>query len=153
MPRTLRIDFSGLDYPIFADLDDLETKGLADEVWAEIASPLKMWTAHTSSTGNWFTARGRPDVHAHAVGTQAVPLGRSVLMSSLIQGSITYVGNRSLGFAYGPDITEPLPTTGPVIATATDLDGFYRAGDYVCDSHFVTHKLVTLTITRKSESA
>lgn len=153
MPKTLRIDISGFDHPIFADIDELEVKDLAEEVWADVASPLKMWTSHTSSTGNWFTARGRPDMRAHRVGTQAAPLGHAVLMSSLIQGSIVYVGNRSLGFAYGPDITEPLPTTGPVIAAATDLDVFYRAGLHVCDSHFVTHQLVTLTITRKSESA
>jgi hypothetical protein len=148
MPRTIRIDVSGFRDPIRAELDDAGPTGLADEIWDDLATPLKMWTSHTSSTGDWYTGRGRPDPRPHAVGTQAAPLGRSVLMSSLIQGSIVYVGHRALGFAYGPDITEPLPTTGPVIAAAADLDVFYRAGRHVCDSHFRTHELVTLTIAR-----
>jgi hypothetical protein len=150
MPRTIQIDVSGFGDPVCAELDDEQTPALASEIWDDLATPMRMWTSHTASTGDWYTSRGRPDPHPHAVGTQAVPLGRPVIMSSLIQGSIVYVGHRSLGFAYGPDITEPLPTTGPVIAAATDLDAFYRAGRHVCDSHFRTHQLITLTISRKN---
>ena len=78
MPRTMQIEFSGFTDPVWAELDDAEARHLTDEIWEDLAAPVRMWTSHTSATGDWYTARGRPDAHPHAVGTQAAPLGRSV---------------------------------------------------------------------------
>ncbi len=71
-------------------------------------------------------------------------------MCNVEQGSIEYGGQGSLGFAYGPNITEPLPTLGPIVARADDLDGFYALGSSVCDSHFKTHELAVITVSRKA---
>jgi len=74
----MQIEFSGFTDPVWAELDDAEARHLTDEIWEDLAAPVRMWTSHTSATGDWYTARGRPDAHPHAVGTQAAPLGRSV---------------------------------------------------------------------------
>jgi hypothetical protein len=56
-----------------------------------------------------------------------------------------------MSFAYGDDITEPLPAKGPIFAkvAASDLDKFYRAGLHVWDAQYRTHKLVIITATRE----
>lgn len=149
MVRKIQIDVSGFGESLRADLQDGEE--LADTLWSELTEPVRMWTVQTVSTGDWFSSRGRPSPSPQPVGTQAAPLGRSVLMSRIEPGSIVYEGFRYLGFAYGPDVTEPLPTKGAVVARVTDLDALYRAGQHVCDSHFKTHELVTVTVRRAAE--
>lgn len=147
MTRRVRFDFSGLPEPIIADVLD-EAGEFADLLWEQVEEPLKMWTVQTVSTGDWFSGNGRKATHAQKTGTQAAPLGPSIMMSKIEQGSIVYGGHRSLGFCYGPDVTEPLPTHGPVVAKVSDLESFYRAGSHVCDSHFKTHQAVTVTASR-----
>lgn len=149
MARKIQIDVSGFDETLQADL--LDNNELADRLWNELNEPIKMWTVQTASTGDWFSGRGRPSSRPQQVGTQASPIGHSVLMTQIEPGSIVYAGYRYVGFAYGPDVTEPLTTTGPVVARVDDLSTLYRAGQHVCDSHFKTHKLVTLTIRRMGE--
>jgi hypothetical protein len=146
--RQITISVSGFKEVLSATLVDNEDAEFADMLWEEVAEPVEMWTVHTISTGDWFSGRGRPAPNVQRSGTQANPLGRAHMMCELKPGSIVYQGHRSVGFGYGPDITEPLPTQGPLVATADDLEAFYRAGRHVCDSHFRTHELVTVTIGR-----
>ncbi len=148
MARQITINVSGFGEVLSATLVDNEDAEFADMLWNEVAEPVKMWTVHTVSTGDWFSGRGRPALHVQPNGTQANPLGRAHMMCELNPGSIVYQGHRSLGFGYGPDVTEPLPTQGPVVAKADDLETFYQAGRHVCNSHFRTHELVTVTIGR-----
>ena len=148
MARHIMIKVSGFEEVLSATLVEGEDAEFADMLWNEVAEPVRMWTVHTVSTGDWFSGRGRPALHAQPTGTQANPLGRAHMMCEVSPGSIVYQGHRSLGFGYGPDVTEPLPTQGPIVARADNLDAFYRAGRHVCDSHFRTHQLVTVTVGR-----
>lgn len=149
MARRITIDVSGFDETISATLLDDEEPEFAGALWDELAEPVKMWTVHTASTGDWVLARARPDRHARRLGTQADPLGHAQMMCDIEPGAIVYSGHRQLGFGYGPDVTEPLPTHGPVVARVDDPEAFYRAGRHVCESHFDTHQLVTVTVSRE----
>jgi hypothetical protein len=148
MAKKIRIEVSGFDEIITATLADDEPE-YAGALWDELAEPVKMWTVHTASTGDWFIGRGRPSAKAMALGTQADPLGKAEMMCDIAPGAVVYNGHRQLGFGYGPDVTEPLPTHGPVVARVDDTGAYYRAGLHVCDSHFRTHKLVTVTVSRE----
>jgi hypothetical protein len=130
-------------------VEDGAAAEFAEALWEEVQEPVRMFTVHTASTGDWFQGRGRPPKHPQRQGSQAAPLGKAVMMSQLPPGCVIYQGYRSLGFGYGPDISEPLPTQGPIVAAADNLDAFYQAGRHVCDSHFRTHELVTMDVTRK----
>lgn len=147
MTRQIVLDFAGFTTPITADLLDADEPEFSEMLWTDLAEPVKMWTWHTTSSGDWFGAKGRPAPHPRATGTQAKPVGRARLMCDVEVGSIIYSGG-VLTFAYGRDVTEPLPCFGPVVARATDLDAFYDAGRHVWDSHYGTHELVTLTAKR-----
>ena len=151
MERKIRIEASGLDETVTATLTDGEAAEFADLMWEELETPLKMWTVQTVSTGDWFIARARPSSKAMPLGTQADPLGNAQMMCDIEPGAVVYNGHQSLGMGYGPDVTEPLLTHGPVVARADDLDAFYRIGSHVCDSHFRTHELVTVTVSREED--
>ena len=148
MARQIEVRLKGTSEGVVATLLD-DAGEYADRLWDELNNPVDMWTVQTVSTGDWFTGIGRLDPDPQATGTQAAPLGRSLLMCDVEQGSIEYGGHRNLGFAYGPDITEPLPTHGPVVARADDLSAFYAFGSRVCDSHFKSHELAVITVSRK----
>jgi hypothetical protein len=150
MGRKIRIAASGFDETTTATLiDDGGATEYADRLWEEVASPLKMWTVQTVSTGDWFLARARPSAKAQALGTQADPLGGAEMMCDIAPGAVVYSGHQQFGMGYGPDVTEPLLTHGPVVARADDPDAFYRLGSHVCDSHFKTHELVNVTVSRE----
>jgi hypothetical protein len=150
MGRQIRISASGLDVTTTATLSDNgNAVEYADRLWDELASPLKMWTVHTVSTGDWVLARARPSAKAQALGTQADPLAGAEMMCDIDPGAVVYSGHQQYGLGYGPDVTEPLLTHGPVVARADDLDAFHRIGSHVCDSHFKTHELVTVTVSRE----
>jgi hypothetical protein len=149
MARTISFDFAGFNKPIVATLLD-ETEPLyAAKLWQDLERPLKMWPWHTTSTGDWFSCKGRPSLHKQETGTQAMPIGKSQLMCDVPQGSIVYSGNKVFSFAYGPDVTEPLPARGPVVARANDLDAFYKAGLHIWEAQYRTHKLVIVTARRE----
>lgn len=149
MARKIRIEVSGFDGIVTATLADDDEPEYASALWDELVEPVKMWTVHTASTGDWFIGRGRPSAKAMALGTQAAPLGKAEMMCDIEPGAVVYNGHRQLGFGYGPDVTEPLPTHGPVVARVDDTEAYYRAGLHVCDSHFRTHELVTVTVSRE----
>ena len=149
MARKIKIALDGLDEVVTATLAEDEAPEFADALWDELAEPVKMWTVQTVSTGDWVLGRARPSKQAKALGTQAVPLGHPVMMCDAGAGVVVYNGYQQLGFGYGPDVTEPLMTHGPIVARADDLDAFFRLGSRVCDSHFVTHKLAVVTVSRK----
>ena len=151
MGRKIRIAASGLDETVTATLTDDESNQFADLLWEELEAPLRMWTVQTVSTGDWFIARARPAAKAMPLGTQADPLGEAQMMCDIAPGAVVYNGHQSLGMGYGPDVSEPLLTQGPVVARADDLDAFYRIGSHVCDSHFRTHELVTVTVSREED--
>jgi hypothetical protein len=151
MARRIRFAVDGFDEVVTATLADGEAREFADALWAELEEPVRMWTVQTASTGDWVLARGRPAAKAMSLGTQAAPLGEAHMMCDVGPGVVVYNGHHQLGLGYGPDVTEPLRTHGPVVAHADDLDAYYRAGSHVCDSHFVTHKLVTVTVSREED--
>jgi hypothetical protein len=150
MPRKISFEFSGFPSAVTATLLDDEERDFADKLWAELEQPLKMWPWHTTSTGDWFGAKGRPPRERQIVGSQASPLGRSRLMCDIEQGAIVYSGPRILSFAYGPDVSEPLRARGTVVARADNLDEFYRAGRHVWNAQYRTHELVIVTARRES---
>lgn len=148
MTRLVTLAFSGLDEEVEALLLDEEEPELAGLLWDDLAEPLRMWTWHTTSSGDFFSAKGRPPAHPTRAGTQASPLGRARLMCDVEPGSVVYSGSKTLSFAYGPEVTEPLPCKGPVVARAVDGDAMWRAGRHVYRSHFGAHQLVTVIARR-----
>lgn len=148
MTRKISIAVDGFHEAVVATLDDEGQPEFADRLWKELSEPVRMWTEQASSTGDWITGRGRPSTQALPAGTQAAPLSEAQRMCDIEAGAVVYAGFRALGFGYGPDVTEPLFTRGPVVAWADDRSLFYRAGRHVCDSHFRTHRLVPLTVSR-----
>jgi hypothetical protein len=145
MARTIAFEFEGFPKNITCTLLDDQEPVFATKLWDDLEQPLKMWPWHTTSTGDWFGAKGRPPLHRQSFGTQAAPLGSPKLMCDVEQGSIVYAGPKILSFAYGPDVSEPLRARGPVVARATSLDDFYQAGRYLWDAQYRTHKLVIVT--------
>jgi hypothetical protein len=145
MARTIVFEFEGFPKTIQCTLVDDQEPVFATKLWDDLEQPLKMWPWHTTSTGDWFGAKGRPPLHRQSFGTQAAPLGSPKLMCDVEQGSIVYSGPKILSFAYGPDVSEPLRARGPVVARATNLDDFYTAGRYLWDAQYRTHKIVIVT--------
>jgi hypothetical protein len=149
--RVITFTFSGMDDEIQAELHDDEQPDFTNRLWDDLEEPLKMWTWHTTASGDYFSAKGRPDKHPVSLGSQAAPLQGATLMCDVPTGSIMYSGKRVLSFAYGPDVTEPLPCTGPVVAHVRNPELMFKAGRRVWDSHYRTHELVTLTVKRAEE--
>ena len=153
MARNVVFEFSGFSDRIPATLlDDTESE-VCDEVWHLLQNPLKMWPWHTTATGCYFSGKGRPPRNPERVGSQAAPRHgkkRTLLLCELAPGSICYAGAREMSFAYGEDITEPLPAKGPVFARvpSQQLEKFYNAGLHVWNAQYRTHKLVTIIATR-----
>ena len=147
MPRRIQFEFSGFDKTIFANLTDNE---VADILWSLLEKPLKMAVSHTTSTGDYFLGKGRGPRDPERVGSQAKPLGKSLFICQLKPGTICYGGAEEISFAYGPEITEPLPDKGPITAMVEDafLKDFYDAGMHVWKAQSETHKLVTVTASR-----
>ena len=69
MARKIRIEVSGFDGIVTATLADDDEPEYASALWDELVEPVKMWTVHTASTGDWFIGRGRPSAKAMALGT------------------------------------------------------------------------------------
>jgi hypothetical protein len=149
MARTIAFEFAGFPKAITCTLLDDEEPTYAGKLWDDLAEPLKMWPWHTTSTGDWFGAKGRPPLHRQAFGTQAAPLGKPKLMCDVEQGAIVFSGPRILSFMYGPDVSEPLRARGPTVARATNLDDFYKAGRHLWEAQYRTHKLVIVTARRQ----
>ncbi|MBS7700302.1 MULTISPECIES: hypothetical protein [unclassified Chelatococcus] len=149
MPKELVLKFEGFpEEAVVALLEDEEPK-CSQLLWEEVKEPLKVWCSHTTSTGDYILARGRPEREPQPTGTQASPLGsKTKHLSNLGQGSIVYAGNKFIAINYGPDNTEPVSAPGPIVARAKDLDVLYRAGRHVWKQH-KNAKLVTIMISRR----
>lgn len=152
MTRRITFRFSGFDKTIRATLVD-DQPAVADALWSALAKPMPMYVSHTASTGDYFIAKGRGPREPEAVGSQAKPIGRTPLLCNLEPGSICYAGAEEMSFAYGSDITEPLPDKGPVTARIEedDLASFYEAGMHVWESQYRHHRLVVVTAERAKE--
>jgi hypothetical protein len=154
MPRRILFEFDGFADRVPATLLDEVEPGVCEEVWTVLETPLKMWPWHTTSTGCYFSGKGRPPRQPERLGSQAAPRhgtrGRPLFLCQLEPGSICYAGAREMSFAYGEDITEPLPAKGPVVAkvASQDLETFYRAGLHVWNAQYRTHRLVLITARR-----
>lgn len=149
MARKLKLAFSGFPDEVVVNLLEDEEPTCSAMIWDELKEPVKLWLSHTTSTGDYILARGRPDREPKATGTQASPLGekKTKHLSNLGQGAIVYCGNKFIAINYGPDDTEPVAAPGPIVARAVDLDKIYRAGLYVWDQHKKS-KLVTVMLSR-----
>lgn len=153
MSAQISIRFDGFDREIVANIvPDLDTKVL-EMVKSALSEPQRLACDHTISTGDYFLARARPPRNPVQLGSQATPLGgKTSLLSQLDAGDILYPGGKDLSFAYGPDITEPLMSRGPVVAKVIPehLEDFFKAGRLVWDATSSTHKLMTITVTWKA---
>mgnify|MGYP001209219731 CR=1 FL=1 len=149
MPRSITLKFSGFDKTIRATLVDNQPDVTAS-LWEALAKPMPMYTSHTASTGDYFIGKGRGPREPERVGSQAKPIGKTPLLCNLEPGSLCYAGAEEMSFAYGPDITEPLPDKGPVTARVdkADLQAFYDAGMHVWENQYRHHKLVVVTLER-----
>ncbi len=154
MSRKIMIEFPEMKIKFTATLLDKEEPEECDVFWKILKKPLKTACYHTLSTGHYFGGEGRPPKHPVKSGTQAKPIGRkSFLLSQLDPGMLVYPGGNSLKVAYGPHITEPLASPGPVIAKVDkeDLGDLMKAGLGVWNAQYMTHQLVTMTVRRKEE--
>lgn len=152
MSRKIMIEFPDIGTRISATLMEKEEPELCDEFWNVLKMPLKMFCYNTLSTGQYFGAIGRPPRHPVPMGSQAKPKGRTPVMCSRLKpGMLMYLGGHEMKFAYGPDITEPVVAPGAVIARVgdEDLDKLMKAGENVWHAQYITHRLVTLTVSRK----
>jgi len=152
MTRKIVVEFSDAHIKVTATLQDKQEPEMCEAFWKVLNKPLKLACYHTLSTGQFFGGEGRPPRHPVKTGTQAVPIGRkSLLLCQLDPGMIVYGGGHSIKVAYGPDITEPLPAPGPVVAKVDKeyLDDFLQGGLSVWNAQYVTHQLTTMTIRRK----
>lgn len=149
MTRKIELTLSGFDKRIRATLTD-DSPEVADALWNVLEKPLKMYTWHTTSTGEYFVGKGRGPLEPERVGSQANPVGATLLLSRLKPGTICYAGAEEMSFAYGPAITEPLPDKGPVTAMVDDasIEDFYAAGLHVWECQSRKHQLVTITARR-----
>ena len=137
---------------VHALMKDKDETEMCELLWAVLEKPMKMICHHTLSTGDYFQAGGRPPLHPVAVGSQASPLGRKrSLLCRLEPGSILYSGGHDIAVAYGPNITEPLIGRGPVVAMvpADERGDLWKAGRVVWNAQYMTHKLVTITVSRE----
>jgi hypothetical protein len=153
MPRTIQFEFSGFGERVPATLLDETEPEVCNEVWAVLEQPLKLWPWHTTATGDYFSGKGRSPRHPERIGSQAAPRhgkAKTLLLCELPAGSICYAGARELSFAYGEDITEPLPAKGPIFARVAEnkRELFYRAGLHVWNAQYRTHQLVVITASR-----
>ncbi|MCC6304871.1 MAG: hypothetical protein IT545_06710 [Rhodobacteraceae bacterium] len=149
MSKKLSLKFSGFADEVVVTLLENEEPACAALIWDELREPVKLWLSHTTSTGDYILARGRPDREPRPTGTQASPLGKKTKhLSNLGQGSIVYCGHKFIAINYGPDDTEPVAAPGPIVARADDLDAIYRAGLHVWDQHKQA-RLVTVMLSRK----
>ena len=153
MPQQIVFGFHGFPDRVPATLLTDAEPEVCREVWSLLEQPLKMWPWHTTATGDYFSGKGRAPRHPERVGSQAAPRHgkkRILLLCELEPGSICFAGAREMSFAYGPDITEPLPAKGPVFARVPkeELSRFYRAGLHLWEAQYRTHKLVTIMATR-----
>jgi hypothetical protein len=152
MTRKITLSFSGFDKAIHATLVE-DQPAVADALWTVLAKPMPMYISHTASTGDYFIGKGRGPKEPERVGSQAKPIGTTPLLCRLAPGSLCYAGAEEMSFAYGPDITEPLPDKGPVTAKVDQpyLGDFYQAGMHVWESQYRSHQLVVVTVERRKE--
>ena len=144
----IEMNETGIKFP--ATLLDKEEPEMCETLWSNLEKPVKMFCQNTLSTGDLCSAYPRPPKHPVKVGSQASPVGRKQwLLSQLDPGMLLYGGN-DIVFAYGPHITEPLVAGVPVVAKVEDehLDDLYKAGKQIWNAQFMTHRLVTLTVSR-----
>jgi len=152
MKKMIMIEFTDINTEIPATLLFEEEPEMCDAFWEVLKTPLRMICHHTLSTGDYFQACGRPPVHPVAVGSQAAPIGRKrSLLCRLESGSILYAGGHDIAVAYGPNNTEPLIARGPVVAKtpADKLEDIWKAGRVVWHAQYMTHELVTITVSRE----
>lgn len=147
MKRVIDFRFSGFDKVVTADLLDKNEPHYAEVLWEALKTLPKMWSWHTTSSGDWFSSKPRTPPHPVATASQVMPIGKKRLMCDFEPGMILYAGAKGFSYCYGPDVTEPLPARGPIIAMAQDLELFYQAGLHVWDAQYRTHKLITVTAT------
>lgn len=149
MERKIKFTFSGFDKTIYARLTE-DRPEVANALWKALEKPMKMYLSHTTSTGDYFIGKGRGPLEPERVGSQAKPVGKTILLCQLKPGSICYAGAEEMSFAYGRDISEPLPDKGPVTAMvdAASMKDFYDAGMHVWHSQTRKHQLVTVTANR-----
>jgi hypothetical protein len=152
--RKIIIEFLDSKVKVFATLQEKDEPELCEKFWKVLEKPIKMICHHTLSTGQLFTGSGRPPIHPVEVGSQANPIGRKhLLLSKFDPGMLVYVGGHEVAICYGPLITEPLLASGSVVTKVDNesLNDLMKAGMSVWNSEYITHCLITMTITRKEE--
>ena len=143
------IGFTSIGMEISATLQDDAEPDLCAQFWEMIAPGCRLFCYHPVSTGDYFSACGRPDRHPAPTGTQARPLSRTpVLMSRLMPGEFLYSVGRNISIAYGELITEPMPHRGGIIGVVgpADHNRLWYVGRSLWESQFLRHELFCITL-------
>lgn len=141
-----------VDFPLMFEREP----ALCEILWNNVATKLKMACRHTLSTGEMFCGGERPPRNRVVTGTQANPLGRIKIKPNQIEpGMITYSvhgGYGGLSVWYGRS-TETLFAPGCVIGKVSEdqLGDLIKAGKYVWEAQYLTHRLVIMNAMRLGE--
>ncbi len=151
MTRKIEFYFPEMEKRILATLCDEEEPELCDLLWENIAQPLKATCHNTLCTGDLMVVYPRPPKEPTKVGSQAHPVGRKLVrFDDLDQGMIVY-GGAKIYVAYGDHLTEPVSSSGSVVAKVDDeyRKEIYHAGKSVWNAHQISHQFVTMIVRRK----
>jgi hypothetical protein len=150
LSKKIIIEMSDTNIKFPATLSEKEEPELCEMFWNLLEKPVKMICQNTLSTGDLFLGFPRPPKHPIKVGSQANPIGRKKWLLSQLDPGMLLFGGDSIYFAYGPHITEPLVAPGSVVAKVEGkyLDDLFKAGKQVWNSQYMTHRLVTLSVSR-----
>jgi len=128
--KKIKLEFPESEIAITATLLENEEPEMCDLLWKDLAKPVKFACYNTLSTGDYFIGKGRPPKEPVKLGTQANPIGRNqVLLCNLEPGLIGYNGV-DISCAYGDHITEPLVSSGAIVAKVDKeyISDFEKAG-------------------------
>lgn len=154
-PRTIYLEWPDVAVKVTVPLMFDQEPQLCEILWRTVSSRLKMACRHTLSTGEMFCAGERPPRNRINTGTQANPLGLVKIKPNQIQpGSITYSvhgGYGGLSVWYGGS-TETLFAPGCVVGKVSpgQLSDLKKAGKFVWDAQYMTHKLAIMYAGRET---
>ena len=155
MNRKINVEFPESHISVVASLCEDAEPEMCKILWDSIKDkPLRMCCQHTLSTGHFFDAKIRPGAHPVKAGTQANPVGNHrVFLCDLKPGDLLYTLTE-MSAVYGDHVTEPLQGSGTVVSKVDPeyLGEFKKAGDFVWNAQFITHKLATMVVTRKENN-
>ena len=145
MNEKIILEFPEADIKVTASV--LETD-LTEDMLKRL--PLRCAIYHTLSTGCFWIGKSRQPKEPLSIGSQSRPICNDEFMvCKLDNNDIIYTGLDFWG-NYGEN-TEPLASPGPIIAKVDPeyIEDWIKAGKFIWNAQQITHKLVTVNISRK----